>query len=171
MFRDIGEPRWFSFPKVLRYAEGVIEKQVRLRTEYLARNKITIISGSASFVDKNTIDIIVRDNTKKRLHFSEAVIATGSSPWRPSNIDFSHPRVYDSDTILQLEHTPRTIIIYGAGVIGCEYASIFSGLGAMVDLIHPGDRLLTFLDDEISDALSYHLRDKGALIRHNEQFD
>lgn len=171
MFRDIGEPRWFSFPKVFRYAEDVIEKQVRLRTEYLARNKITIISGSASFVDKNTIDVIVRDNTKKRLHFSEAVIATGSSPWRPSNIDFSHPRVYDSDTILQLEHTPRTIIIYGAGVIGCEYASIFSGLGAKVDLIHPGDRLLTFLDDEISDALSYHLRDKGALIRHNEQFD
>src|SRR5690554_6753080 len=114
MFRDIGEPSWFSFPKVLRYAEDVIEKQVRLRTEYLARNKITIISGSASFVDKNTIDVIVRDNTKKRLHFSEAVIATGSSPWRPSNIDFSHPRVYDSDTILQLDHTPRTIIIYGA---------------------------------------------------------
>ena len=172
MFRDIGEPRWFSFPRVLESAERVISKQVKLRTEFLARNRITLFTGNASFADKNTIDITTDNNANNvRLHFKEAVIATGSSPWRPSNIDFTHKRIYDSDTILTLEHTPRTIIIYGAGVIGCEYASIFSGLGVKVDLIHPGDRLLNFLDDEISDALSYHLRDKGVLIRHSEQFD
>lgn len=172
MFRDIGEPRWFSFPRVLESAERVISKQVKLRTEFLARNRITLFIGNASFADKNTIDVTTDNNANNvRLHFKEAVIATGSSPWRPNNIDFTHKRIYDSDTILTLEHTPRTIVIYGAGVIGCEYASIFSGLGVKVDLIHPGDRLLNFLDDEISDALSYHLRDKGVLIRHSEQFD
>src|SRR5690606_36375711 len=171
MFRDIGEPRWFSFPRVLQNAERVIAKQVKLRTEFYGRNRINVYQGTAKFADNHTIDIFNGNSSNIRLHARELVIATGSSPWRPDNIDFTHPRIYDSDTILKLSHTPRTIIIYGAGVIGCEYASIFSGLGVKVDLIHPGDRLLNFLDDEISDALSYHLRDKGALIRHNEQFD
>ena len=102
----------------------------------------------AKFADDHTIDVYHGSQSNTRLHAKEIVIATGSSPWRPKNIDFNHPRIYDSDTVLELDHTPRTIIIYGAGVIGCEYASIFSGLGVKVDLIHPGDRLLNFLDDE-----------------------
>lgn len=171
MFREIGEPRWLSFPQVLRTAEKVIAKQVKLRTEYYARNRIDLFNGKARFSDENSLVIQGGKDSKVVLSAKEFVIATGSRPWHPKNIDFSHPRVYDSDSILSIEHTPRTLIIYGAGVIGCEYASIFSGLGVKVDLIHPGDRLLNFLDDEISDALSYHLRDKGALIRHNEQFD
>lgn len=171
MFREIGEPRWFSFDGVLKNAERVIAKQVKLRTEFYGRNRVTVYTGQARFADTNTVDVYHGDQPNTRLRANEIVIATGSSPWRPKNIDFTHPRIYDSDTILKLEHTPRTMIIYGAGVIGCEYASIFSGLGVKVDLIHPGDRLLNFLDDEISDALSYHLRDKGALIRHNEQFE
>src|SRR5690606_40765461 len=60
---------------------------------------------------------------------------------------------------------------YGAGVIGTEYASIFSGLGVLVDLIDTRDQLLNFLDDEISDALSYHLRSNNVLIRHNEEYE
>ena len=170
MFREIGEPRWFSFPQVLKSAEKVIAKQVKLRTEFYGRNRVSVYTGKAQFVDEHTLDVMLGEQANTRLTADEFVIATGSSPWRPKGIDFNHPRIYDSDTILNLEHTPRTIIIYGAGVIGCEYASIFSGLGVKVDLIHPGDRLLNFLDDEISDALSYHLRDKGALIRHSEQF-
>ena len=101
----------------------------------------------------------------------QVVIATGSRPYRPADVDFSHPRIYDSDTILTLSHTPRRMIIYGAGVIGCEYASIFSGLGVLVDLIDNRDQLLSFLDDEISDALSYHLRNNNVLIRHNEEYE
>jgi NAD(P) transhydrogenase len=70
-----------------------------------------------------------------------------------------------------MQHTPRHIIVYGAGVIGCEYASIFSGLGMRVDLINNRERLLSFLDDEISDALSYHLRDSGVTVRHSEEYE
>ena len=99
------------------------------------------------------------------------MIATGSRPYRPADVDFNHPRVYDSDTILQLQHTPRKILIYGAGVIGCEYASIFCGLGVRVELINTRDQLLDFLDHEISDALSYHLRDIGVLIRNGEEYE
>lgn len=171
MFRDIGEPRWFSFPRVLKSAERVIGKQVKLRTEFYSRNRIHLYHGRASFIDKNIVEVAEGGISNTRLHADQVVLATGSRPFRPKDVDFKHSRIYDSDTVLKLEHTPRTMIIYGAGVIGCEYASIFSGLGVKVDLINPTDRILPFLDDEISDALSYHLRDTGVLIRHNEQYE
>lgn len=170
MFRDIGEPRWFSFPKVLTRANNVIGKQVKSRTEYYARNRIDIYFGRGKFKGPNTIEVATEQGPEL-LGAEKIVIATGSRPYRPADIDFDHPRIYCSDTILSLNHTPRTIIIYGAGVIGCEYASIFCGLGVRVELINPGPKLLSFLDDEITDALSYHLRDNGVLIRHNESYE
>ncbi|KEF31998.1 MAG: Si-specific NAD(P)(+) transhydrogenase [Gammaproteobacteria bacterium] len=170
MFRDIGEPRWFSFPRVLQNAQKVIGKQVKLRTQFYARNRVDLINGRASFLDSNRLEI--RGNKSVEvLHFKQAIVATGSRPYLPPDVNFRHHRIYNSDTILNLSHTPRTLIIYGAGVIGSEYASIFAGLGVKVDLINPGSRLLSFLDDEISDALSYHLRNNGVLVRHNEQYE
>jgi len=77
----------------------------------------------------------------------------------------------DSDSVLRLDHTPRSLTIYGAGVIGCEYASIFCNLDVKVNLVNTRDRLLSFLDDEITDALSYHLRNQGTVIRHNEAYE
>lgn len=171
MFRQIGEPRWFSFPDVLKSADRVISKQVASRTGYYARNRIDMFTGTASFVDERTVEVVTPSGAVERLVADQFVIATGSRPYRPSDINFNHPRVYDSDTILSLSHTPRRLIIYGAGVIGCEYASIFSGLGVLVDLIDTRDQLLSFLDDEISDALSYHLRNNNVLIRHNEEYE
>src|SRR5262249_9699450 len=97
------------------------------------------------------------------------VLATGGRPYRPSNVDFTHPRIFDSDTILSLSSTPMSVTIYGAGVVGCEYASIFRNLGCKVNLVNTRDKLLSFLDDEIIDALAYHLRDGGVLIRNSEE--
>jgi NAD(P) transhydrogenase len=171
LFRQIGEPRWFSFPDVLKSAERVISKQVASRTSYYARNRIDVFFGTASFADEQTVEVVCNSGVVEKLVAKQVVIATGSRPYRPADVDFHHPRIYDSDTILSLTHTPRRIIIYGAGVIGSEYASIFSGLGVLVDLIDNRDQLLSFLDDEISDALSYHLRTNNVLIRHNEEYE
>jgi len=170
MFRDIGEPRWFSFPHVLQNAQKVIGTQVKQRTQFYSRNRIDLVNGSASFVDKNELEVHGSKGVDT-LHFKQAIIASGSRPYLPPDLNFRHHRIYNSDTVLNLSHTPRTLIIYGAGVIGSEYASIFAGLGVKVDLINPGSRLLTFLDDDISDALSYHLRDNGVLVRHNEEYE
>jgi NAD(P) transhydrogenase len=171
MFRDIGEPRWFSFSKVLTRAEKVISNQVMLRTNFYARNRVDVFFGHAEFQDQNTIVVKGTASGNETLKAENIVIATGSRPYCPPDIDFNHPRIYNSDSILKLNHTPRTLIIYGAGVIGCEYASIFSGLGVKVDLIDTRDRLLSFLDGEISDALSYHLRNTAVKIRHNEEYE
>lgn len=171
LFRQIGEPRSFPFPQVLKRAESIIEKQVKMRATFYGRNNVRVHRGVARFADPHTIEVLRPDGSIETLITDKVVIATGSRPYRPADVDFDHPRVYDSDTILKLQHTPRKIVIYGAGVIGCEYASIFCGLGVRVELINTRERLLDFLDHEISDALSYHLRDIGVLIRNGEEYD
>lgn len=170
MFREIADPRWFSFPRVLQNAEKVMGKQVKLRTQFYARNRVDVFSGQASFIDANRLEVRGA-RSDEVINARNIVIATGSRPYSPPDVNFRHHRIYNSDTILKLSHTPRTLTIYGAGVIGCEYASIFAGLGVKVDLVNPGSRLLSFLDDEISDALSYHLRNNGVLVRHNERYE
>ncbi|MBB3048025.1 NAD(P) transhydrogenase [Litorivivens lipolytica] len=169
IFRDLGDPRTLTFPRLLTAADDVIKRQVTMRSKFYQRNRIEVIIGRAHFVDAHTL-AVSHEGREHRLTADQIVIATGSRPYRPENIDFYHPRVYDSDTILKMSHTPRKILIYGAGVIGCEYASIFSGLGIKVELINTRDRLLEFLDDEISDALSYHLRNLGVMIRDREEY-
>lgn len=171
MFRDIGEPRWFSFARVRERTLATIDQQVVMRTNFYARNRIDLYQGTARFKDEHTLMVNGGAEKHDELVAEQIIIATGSRPYCPGDIDFRHPRIYSSDTILGLQHTPRTLIIFGAGVIGCEYASIFSGLGLKVDLINNRGSLLSFLDDEISDALSYHLRKHGVLIRHNEEYE
>lgn len=168
LFRDFGDARKLSFQQILRHADRVIYEQVRMRSDFYERNQIPVYKGSASFIDSHTIKLIGK---RKKLSADYFVIATGSRPYRPPEVDFSHGRVFDSDTILTLEHSPRKVTVIGAGVIGCEYASIFGGLGSKVELINPAECLLSFLDTEISDALSYHLRNLGVRSRHREEFD
>lgn len=160
-----------TFSDILGHAESVIDKQTRLRQGFYDRNFCTLIFGEASFVDANTISVSKSDGTSEHIHADRFVIATGSRPYHPDDVDFTHDRVYDSDSILSLKHDPRHIIIYGAGVIGCEYASIFRGLGVKTDLINTRDRLLSFLDNETSDALSYHFWNNGVVIRNDETHD
>lgn len=170
MFRYMSDQKWLSYSQVRETAQKVIDKQVAMRARFYARNHVDLYFGQASFIDKNSVQLELVDGQTDVLTAKDFVIATGSRPYRPPEIDFNHPLIFDSDTILELDRTPRNIVVYGAGVIGCEYASIFNCLGAKVDLINPGERLLAFMDDEISDALSYHLRGHGVMIRHSETF-
>lgn len=170
LFSRQDHPLHLSFHEILQHTESVIQRQVKLRGSFYERNAVEIIHGEASFVDKNTLQVTKRDGSKDLITAAKFVLSTGSRPYRPKNIDFKHPRIYDSDTVLSLQHDPRSIIIVGAGVIGCEYASIFRGLGVKIDLVNMRDRLLSFLDTEISDALSYHLRNSGVVIRHGEEY-
>ncbi len=147
-------------------SRSVISKQETMRQTFYERNEVPVFKGHARFVDPHTIEI--DDGTQ--LQAESIVIATGSRPYRPANVDFSHSRIYDSDTILDMRLRPQSMTIYGAGVIGCEYASMFRNLGIKINLVNTREKLLEFLDDEIIDALSYHMRDQGILIRHNESF-
>jgi NAD(P) transhydrogenase len=171
LFRDAGISVAFSFPELRRTAASVIERQVEMRSGFYERNSVPLFHGQATFRDAHTLEVHDQYGGKRELGARGVVIATGSRPYRPPDIDFNHPRVFDSDKILDLDHTPRSITIYGAGIVGCEYASMFRNLEVKVNLVNTRDKLLEFLDDEIIDALSYHLRDRGVIIRHHETYD
>ncbi|UXI01174.1 Si-specific NAD(P)(+) transhydrogenase [Photobacterium sp. TY1-4] len=160
-----------TFSQILGHAQDVVSKQTRMRQGFYDRNHCTIIHGEASFVDSHTVAVNTADGSVDRYTAGQFVIATGSRPYHPTDVNFDHRRIYDSDSILRLKHDPRHILIYGAGVIGSEYASIFRGLGVKVDLINTRERLLEFLDNEISDSLSYHLWNSGAMIRNGETYE
>ncbi len=167
---DTGSYATTNYQQLLRSAESVIAQQVTLRTSFYERNQVDVINGRGVFVDEHTMAVMTPSGITKRYSAEYFIIATGARPYHPIDIDFTHPRILDSDSVLTYKGNPRSITIYGAGVIGCEYASIFRGLRIKVNLIDPRDQLLSFLDDEIIDALSYHLRDNGVMIRHNEEY-
>jgi len=163
------EPPTFTFSKLMEQAKKIIWQQVKLRNSHYDRNDIEVLHGHAQLVDPHTIQI--KQETGVLHVTAEAIIlATGSRPWHIPHVNYQHPCVFDSDTILTLKTNPRIVTIFGAGVIGCEYTSIFRALGKKVNLINNRPHLLSFLDCEISEALSYHFRDSGVLIRNEEEF-
>ncbi len=166
LFKQAGVRANVSVSELRKSAQAIISSQVNLRSNFYERNSVEVIQGAAQFVDTHTIEV-----NKELLTADNIVIASGSSPFRPDSVDFTHPRIFDSDTILDLDIPAHSISIYGAGVIGCEYASMFRNLEWKINLINSRSRLLDFLDDEISDALSYHMRERGVVIRHDEVFE
>ncbi len=172
LFRRLTGPVNIEYGTLLKAAESVIARQTAMREGFYHRNHVEIVPGFARFVDTHTIEVEGASGAARRYSAEQYVVATGSHPYHPQDVDFAHPRVHDSDSILEpVGFSPRSITIYGAGVIGCEYASIFANLGLKVNLINTRDQLLAFLDDEITDALGYHLRDQGVIIRHNEEYE
>jgi len=133
--------------------KDVVQALRTLVVDNLARHRIQRVRGTASFEDPHTIRVRREEVGDVLLHGDVILIATGSTPSRPRNIDFEDRRLYDSDTILHIDRIPRSLAVIGAGVIGCEYTTIFAALGVSVTLIDGRDRLLAFLDAEISGLL------------------
>ena len=170
LLRGILNPREVRWQDLITRTREVIDSQVQVRTDFYIRNRVTVFGGRGELLSNNEVKVQDREGRLHLLKTRNVVIATGSRPYHPDDVNFDHPRIYDSDTILTMDHTPRHIIIYGAGVIGSEYACIFTGLGIRVDLVNSRQHLLDFLDTEISDALSYHLREQGCTIRQDEEY-
>ncbi|MGE3807555.1 MAG: Si-specific NAD(P)(+) transhydrogenase [Gemmataceae bacterium] len=145
--------------------EQIITAHERQRIKVnLDRHHIALFRGQASFIDAHTV--AVRDETGKeqRLSGDFILIATGSQPHRPPQFPFDDPRVYDSDSILNLHGIPKSLLVVGGGVVGCEYASMFCELGVEVTLIEKYSRLLGFLDLEIAQALCEQMQSLGVRI-------
>ncbi len=141
--------------------DTVVHVEREKEAKNLAAHKIALLRGQAKFEDAHTIAVQTPNGDVERIAGDVILIATGSRPHRPREIPFDDKFFFDSDSILRMDHIPKSMVVVGGGVIGCEYASIFTALGVRVVLVDGRDRLLTFLDSEISEALRRQLTDLG----------
>ncbi len=150
--------------------QHVIGREIQVIRSQLARNHVTVLQGTGRFLDPHTIGIVHDEGKTEetKITAEKIVIATGTSPARPSSVQFDDRTVIDSDAILHLDRVPETLVVVGAGVIGIEYASMFAALGTKVTVVERRDRMLEFCDLEIVEALKYHLRDLAVTFRFGE---
>ncbi len=134
----------------------------------LKRHRVRVYSGMASFTDPHTVSIKPTGSPEVRIRGEKILIATGSSPYRPPIFPFHDPRVLDSDTILTLRDMPANLLVCGGGVIGCEYACMFAALGVKVTVIEQRERVVGFLDHEISAALRRGMEGLGIRMCMND---
>ncbi|ACZ89041.1 Si-specific NAD(P)(+) transhydrogenase [Streptosporangium roseum] len=146
--------------------QHVIGREIQVIRSQLGRNHVTVLQGTGRFLDAHTIG--VTGDEERKVTAEKVVIATGTSPARPSSVEFDDKMVIDSDAILHLDRVPETLVVVGAGVIGIEYASMFAALGTKVTVVERRERMLEFCDLEIVEALKYHLRDLAVTFRFGE---
>jgi NAD(P) transhydrogenase len=151
--------------------QTVVETEWKIITDNIERHHITMFWGEASFKDAHTLRVRLNDGGKKDVSAEIILIATGSSPYHPPEIPFDHRIIFDSDSILKMDRIPGTMAIIGGGVIGSEYAGIFTALGVEVALVDGRPRLLPFLDSEIADRLRIRLEKLGLRFMFNTRLE
>ena len=148
----------------------VIRNEIDVTRHQLKRNGIELISASASFTGPNTLKLDLLDGHSTTFITSDKIIiAVGTVPTKDDHIPFDGKTIFTCDEILQLDLLPKSLAVIGAGVIGCEYASMFAALGVRVTVIDKRSDLLSFIDEEISDTLIYHLRENRVTMRLGEE--
>ena len=145
----------------------VIRHEIDVIRHQMNRNRIDVLEGTASFDDPHTIKISHHSGDRSATA-SVVVLAVGTNPTKGARIPFSTDRIFTSDGVLEMKDVPKTMVVVGAGVIGLEYASIFAALGVRMTVVDMRPRLLDFVDNEIIDALTYHLRSQRVTIRLGE---
>lgn len=150
--------------------QHVIGREVQVVRAQLHRNGIDLLNGFGRFVDEHTVTV---DGAHRGDHTTITgeyiVIATGTTPARPSVVDFDEERILDSDEVFALQEIPASLVVVGAGVIGIEYASMFAALGTRVTVVEQRERMLDFCDPEIVESLKFHLRDQAVTFRFGEK--
>ena len=145
----------------------VVGREVDVILHQLARNHVTLLAGTARFVDPHTIGI-QGGPVEREVTAAKVVIAVGTRPARPDSVEFDGRTILDSDGILSLEQIPSSMVVVGAGVVGLEYASMFAALGTKVTVVERRPGMLEFCDEEVIESLRYHLRDLAVTFRFGE---
>ena len=138
-----------------------LDHEVEVLENQFSRNSVDTVQGSAKFVDDHTVEVTGEDGTTHKYTGSKFIIAVGTKPFRPPEVAFDNLQVIDSDDILKLKRLPRTLTVVGAGVIGIEYATIFSTLDVPVSVIDPREPIMEFLDTDLTSDLIHQLKDRG----------
>ncbi|MBI2378424.1 MAG: Si-specific NAD(P)(+) transhydrogenase [Deltaproteobacteria bacterium] len=171
--RELYKGIQFAFERQGRSAEDLMCRLPSIRRiqtqqirENLLRHGVEVVEGSGKLLDANRVRV-----GERILQTEYVLVATGTSPRRPSTFDFADPDVYDSDSILHIDEVPETLAVIGGGVIGSEYATVFATLGVHIQLVESRPRILSFLDDEISDAIMNAMTSMGVELHLNTGVD
>ncbi|MBB4574318.1 Si-specific NAD(P)(+) transhydrogenase [Rhizobium lentis] len=148
-----------------------LDHEVEVLEHQFARNRVHHIRGKASFVDASTLQVIKDDGEVTQVTAASVLLAVGTKPFRPDYIPFDGKTVLDSDELLDIQELPRSMIVIGAGVIGIEYATIFSALDTAVTVIDPKATMLDFIDKEIVEDFTYQLRDRNMKLLLGQKAD
>ncbi|HVN89155.1 MAG TPA: Si-specific NAD(P)(+) transhydrogenase [Candidatus Binataceae bacterium] len=159
-----------TVPDLLMRVEPVVRHEIDVLRNQLLRNGIELITATAGFVDPHTLLLENKTNgLHKQITAEKIVVAVGTRAIRDTRTPLDSHCVFSSDDVMSLRELPRTLAVVGAGVIGCEYASMFAALGVRVTLIDMRHRLLEFVDSEIVENLVYHLRERRVTLRLGEE--
>jgi len=142
-----------------------LDHEIDVLEHQFARNGVRTIAGKARLVDAHTVSVKNGDDTEYMFGFENIVIAVGTAPYRPKHIPFNETSVFDSDNIAIDPRVPKSLTVVGAGVIGLEYATIFSAMDVPVTLVEPREQFLEFIDREIIEEFVHELRKRGMQLR------
>ena len=159
-----------TMPDLAFRVQHVIKTEIDVNEAQLSRNNVQVLRGVASFTSPNTIKIS-SPRGDAEYTAGHIIIATGTRPANSPKVPINGRTIINSDQLLGMPTVPRTLIIVGAGVVGVEYCCMFATLGVRVTLVEKRPRLLEFADQEIVEALSYHLRDARVTMRLNEELE
>jgi NAD(P) transhydrogenase len=157
-----------SMDDLIWRTQQVMAREVDVIRNQLARNHVHVLIGSGRLAGANRVEVSDQRGSVRTVEADRIVIATGTTPARPPDVEFDEATILDSDGILQMARIPSTLAVVGAGVIGIEYASIFAALGTRVTVVERRERLLEFCDGQMVEALQYYLRDLGVVFRLGE---
>ncbi|ANM10338.1 MULTISPECIES: Si-specific NAD(P)(+) transhydrogenase [unclassified Rhizobium] len=148
-----------------------LNHEVEVLEHQFARNRVQHIRGKASFINPSTLQVIKDDGEITQVTAASVLLAVGTKPFRPDYIPFDGKTVLDSDELLDIQELPRSMVVIGAGVIGIEYATIFSALDTAVTVIDPKATMLDFIDKEIVEDFTYQLRDRNMKLLLGQKAD
>lgn len=149
--------------------ELTLKHEIEVMQHQLMRNGVDVICGQAHFVDPHTVQVTESAEAEPVDYTADyIVLGVGTRPHRPPNIPFDGRKIIDSDQVLKMQKLPRTMAVIGGGVIGIEYATIFSALDIAVTVVEAREQLLEFVDAEIIQEFQHHMRDRGMVMRVGE---
>jgi NAD(P) transhydrogenase len=142
-----------------------LDYEVDLLEHQFNRNHVDTLSGMAHFVSPTEVEVATEAGEVTKVSGDKFMIATGTKTYRPDNIPFNGSTIVDSDEFLELAQIPRSLIVVGAGVIGVEYATMFSALDVRVTLIEPRESFLDFIDHRLIEEFTHQIRENGVDLR------
>lgn len=137
---------------LIQRLSDVLEAHDVYMRRQIERNGVEFLHGRASFISPHELRITNVRGVTEVLSADFIIIASGSLPRKPDNVDIDHEHIFDSDSILSMLYLPRSLTVLGGGVIASEYASIFQALGVKVTMIDKYPRPLGFLDKDLTDT-------------------